>query len=356
MLRGASFLACILFVCSTIFAADELPWLADVTTPPQSIPAPWKPVTSLLEPGQTLADWKERRPTLAEEWRRVLGPMPDRPAKTTWTVRQSELVGDVRRELVEFEGEPGTKARAYILRPAAEASSRSRPGVVVLHPTTTETFLPVAGVTGEPLRHSGLLLARQGYVVVCPECFLWVDADDYRVAVANHQRKHPDALGMAKMLYDAQRGVDLLLAQSDVDPNRIGAFGHSLGAKEVLYLTALDDRIQVGVASEGGIALNSTNWHDAWYLGPIARDPNWPRDHHELLALIAPRPFLVIGGETGPGAADGTRSWPCLKEAQSIYRLYGEPVRLGLLNHGSGHPLTPAAWDRCIEWLNQSLK
>jgi hypothetical protein len=31
---------------------------------------------------------------------------------------------------------------------------------------------------------------------------------------------------------DTSRAVDLLAAQSDVDPRRIGAIGHSLGAKK----------------------------------------------------------------------------------------------------------------------------
>ncbi len=141
-------------------------------------------------------------------------------------------------------------------------------------------------------------------------------------AVEQHRQRHPETLGMAKMLYDARRGVDLLLAQPEVDPNRVGGFGHSLGAKELLYLMAFDERVQAGVASEGGVALDSTNWDASWYLGPACRESEFPRDHHELLALIASRPLLIVGGEEGPGAADGTRTWPYIAAALPVYALY----------------------------------
>ncbi|HEX6985066.1 MAG TPA: sialidase, partial [Planctomycetaceae bacterium] len=142
----------------------------------------------------------------------------------------------------------------------------------------------------------------------------------------------------------------------DVDSDRIGAIGHSLGAKEVLYLMAFDDRVKAGVASEGGVGLTFTNWDAPWYLGPEARDPAFPRDHHELLALAAPRPLLILAGESGPGAADGDRTWPYVAAAREVYRLYGEPARLGLLNHRQGHRLSPETAEKAFEWLEAYLR
>ena len=74
-----------------------------------------------------------------------------------------------------------------------------------------------------------------------------------------------------------------------------------------------------------------------------------------MLGLIAPRPFLILGGESGPGAADGDRSWPLITAALPAWRLYGEPVRLGLLNHRQGHSLSPESFDRLAEWLQAYL-
>lgn len=348
-----------LFVClwPRAASADDVPWLKDVQAPETAANVPvWKPLTPLLQdaagtPIASLDAWKARRDTLRSEWRTFLGPMPKRPADLEIKSISKETFDWGTRELVEYTGEPGLRERAYILRPAGDAKPGTRAGIVALHPTTALTIDAIAGVQGEDRQHTGLKLARAGFVVVCPMNFLWKDAKTLNAAVEKFQARHPDAKGMAKMLYDAERGVDLLLAQPDVDAKRVAAFGHSLGAKEVLYLLAFDDRVHAGVASEGGIALDSTNWDAAWYLGPMAKDSKWSRNHHELLALIAPRPFLVIGGEQGPGAADGTRSLPYLRAAEPVYALYGSSARLGLLNHGMGHPLTPDAFAKGIEWL-----
>jgi pimeloyl-ACP methyl ester carboxylesterase len=164
---------------------------------------------------------------------------------------------------------------------------------------------------------------------------------------------------MAKMLNDAQCAVDVLASLPEVDPERIGALGHSLGAKETLYLAAFDERVRAAVASEGGIGLTFTNWHDPWYLGPGIHEPDFNLNHHQLLALVAPRAFLLLAGESGPpntSTADGDRTWPYVEAALPVYRLYGEPSRLGLYNHHQGHSIPPDALERMIAWLQTYLK
>ena len=152
---------------------------------------------------------------------------------------------------------------------------------------------------------------------------------------------------MAKMLFDGQVALDILAARSDVDRSRMGCIGHSLGAKEALYLSAFDPRITAVVSSEGGIGMTMSNWDADWYLGDIVRQPGFTHEHHELLALVAPRPFLLVGGDS----ADGTASWPWVAAALPVYRLYGEPARLGLLNHRQGHTVPAEVEPRLLEWV-----
>ena len=68
----------------------------------------------------------------------------------------------------------------------------------------------------------GLKLAKRGFVVFCPRCFLWQNVTSLNEAVAKHRERHPQTLGMAKMLYDAMRGTDVLIAQPDVDGALVG--------------------------------------------------------------------------------------------------------------------------------------
>src|SRR5205823_13278218 len=114
---------------------------------------------------------------------------------------------------------------------------------------------------------------------------------------------------------------------------RIGCIGHSLGAKEVLFAMAFDTRFRVGVFNEGGIGLRMSNWTDLWYLTEYMKRHIPAMENHQVMALIAPRAFLVMGGDS----ADSDASWTFVKEARSVYALLGAKDRTGFLNHKAGH-------------------
>lgn len=341
----------------------EVLWLAEVQQPPAT---PVAADTGRLEPLlmsedeapiKTIPQWERRRAQVRERWMKFLGPMPDRPSLKLTTLSEEGVEG-CRRLLVRYDCEPGMAVEGYLLYPDPLGEEK-RAAVVTLHSTTPDTIDEVAGVKGRDSRALGLKLAQEGFVVFCPKNFLWHDPSlDYGEAAAAFQTRHPGALGMRKMLYDAQCAVDILAALPEVDPDRIGAVGHSLGAKEALYLAAFDERIRAAVASEGGIGLDFTNWHDPWYLGRGIHDPEFNLNHHQLLALIAPRAFLILAGESGPpntSVADGDRTWPYVEAVLPVYRLYGRTARIGLYNHRQGHTVPDGAFDRLSEWLQTYL-
>lgn len=362
--RSVIALLCWLLPITGVFAqVNDVSWLSEVTKAPSDLPREKiGKLTPLLvdDNGQTLTTreaWERQRTKVRDEWRKFLGPMPEPRPAVKLEVLKTELLNGIERTLVRYEGEPGLFVEGYLLKSIANNNETlSRPGIVALHQTTNVSIDEVAGVSGPDSMQIGLKLAKRGFVVFCPRCFLWQEVKSLNEAVAKHRERHPNSLGMAKMLYDAVRGVDVLESLSDVDKKRIGAVGHSLGAKEALYLAAFDERIKAAVASEGGTAFRSTNWDAPWYLGPAIRDENFSLNHHQLLALIAPRPFLILGGESGNGAADGDRSWPLLEAALPVWRLYGEPTRLGLLNHRQGHSISPESFEKIAEWLATYLR
>ncbi len=57
------------------------------------------------------------------------------------------------------------------------------------------------------------------------------------------------------MLLDGMVAMNVLESLPSVDPKRMGAIGHSLGAKEALYLAAFDPRVRAAVSSEGGVGI-----------------------------------------------------------------------------------------------------
>jgi dienelactone hydrolase len=331
--------------------AREVPWLAEVQRPPAVLPRDAPRLNPLLvdfenKPIATLAAWQRRREEIRENWLQFIGTW-DAPRRTPeYQILESDRVGSVSRRLITYQSERNVAAEAYLLTPRWTAGRV--PGVVIFHSTVGYTIRQVAGVEGPPEAHWGLRLAERGMVVICPRCFLWDGGPgsgpaEFAARAHEHQSRHPNTRGMGKMLYDARRAVDLLTGLEEVDMRRIGAAGHSLGAKQALYLAALDPRIRAAVSSEGGIGVGFSNWDAPWYLGtrPVAHD------HHELLSLVAPRAFLVIGG----GSADGAKTWPFINAALDVYRLYGQPCHLGLFNHGRGHAIPPEAEARTYEWL-----
>ena len=331
----------------------EVPWLQEVLEAPGAAIPPSRPLGPLLVNSDgraitTLGAWHRRRAELERTWQDLLGRIDvprERPPRLE--VIAEDRLGDVVRQRVRYTGEPGMQTEAYILGPRQPQGRR--PGAIVFHSTTPESIRQPAGLADDREKHFGLALARRGFVALCPRNFLWPETT--RMAAQEETRRfrqrHPRARGIAKMLFDGQVALDILAARSEVDPNRIGCIGHSLGAKEALYLTAFDPRITAVVSSEGGIGMTMSNWDAEWYLGDIVGQPGFAREHHELLALAAPRPFLLVGGDS----ADGAASWPWVAEALPVYRLYGAPARLGLLNHKGGHAVPADVGPRLLEWL-----
>ena len=82
---------------------------------------------------------------------------------------------------------------------------------------------------------------------------------------------------------------------------------------------------------------------DYWYFGE--RLPKGV-DQNELLALLAPRPFLLIAGED----SDGDKSLPLLTSASAM-----PSSVFDWINHRSGHTPAPDAITAAFDWLRHWL-
>src|SRR5262245_737760 len=338
----------------------DVPWLTEVQHAPAKLPEDAPELSDLLIDDQgrritTLEAWKKRRDELRQWWLGFLGPLPaQRMAAPKLSVVEEDKTDGVTRQLVRYEVEPGITTEAYLLKP--ERLSAKAPGIAVFHSTVNYTIRQPAGLEGPPEKFFGLRYAKKGCVCFCPRNFLWPANSVERLDANAEVKKLTDRAplsnqtppkGMAKMLYDSLVAVDILASLPEVDASRLGCVGHSLGAKEALYLAAFDDRIKATVSSEGGIGTKFSNWDAPWYLGPTIKEPTFTHEHHELLALTAPRPFLLLGGNS----ADGDRGWPFIAAALPVYELFGKPARVGQFNHGKGHAVPPEAEERIEEWL-----
>jgi dipeptidyl aminopeptidase/acylaminoacyl peptidase len=226
--------------------------------------------------------------------------------------------------------------------------------VVVFHPTTPLQAKGAAGLAPEypEEKWQGVQLVRRGYVVWCPRNYIETPGADWAGNAARVLARHPGWTGMTRMVWDAVRAADFVASLPNVDRKRIGCLGHSLGGKEVLYAMAFDERYQAGVSSEGGIGLEFSNWEAPWYFGAKINQLGFDLENHEVLAMVAPRAFLLLAGDS----ADDDRSWAFIQAVRPVYELLGAPTNICWLNHHLGHRYAPEARAVAEEFLDQHLK
>jgi hypothetical protein len=339
----------VLVVASFAARADE--FMPELRLPPDPKPASLAPVFS-----GTKEEWPRRRAELHARWAAILGPLPGERMPLKPHELSRETLDGYTRVLVRYQTDADSTNDAYVLIPGD--GKPKRPGMVVLHPTTSRTINDPVGISGREAVHNALHLVTRGYVCVVPRNYLWTfPGKDYKGAAEAVLAREPWRTGMAKMTWDAMRATDLLLELPglNVDPDRVGSIGHSLGGKDVLYHAAFDERIKAAVSCEGGVSVSFSNWDAPWYLGRQVKSPAFSgHDHQELIALVAPRGLLVIGG----GSADGARSWPYIEANLPLWKLFDATDHLGLLRHTHGHDFPPPGDDRgrVYGWLDHWLK
>ena len=134
-------------------AAWHVPWLAEVQTPPDQLPANAPKLPPLLvdasgKPIRSLDGWEAKREALRKAWLDFLRPLNVERKTPKLEVLEEDRPDGVIRQLVRYHGEPGIPVEGYLLRPAKAAGKR--PGVVVMHSTVKHTIRQPSGVEGVP--------------------------------------------------------------------------------------------------------------------------------------------------------------------------------------------------------------
>ena len=107
------------------------------------------------------------------------------------------------------------------------------------------------------------LYARAGAVSLLPD-YPWDRPDPWHKTPNHYDKPELDHEIEIQAVLDVRRGIDLLLARPDVDPERLAYVGHSYGAQWGSILSAVDKRMKTavlmaGVAETGDIFLRSND-------------------------------------------------------------------------------------------------
>src|SRR5262245_30160997 len=249
-------------------------------------------------PVASAADWAKRRAHILANMQQVMGPLPNAVRKVPLDVRVTEehqTPHYLRRKLT-FAAEKDDRVPAYLLVPVKRTGKL--PAVLCLHQTVAiGKGEPVGMGERESLRYA-VHLAERGYVTLAPD---YPSFGEY----AYDFGKSSHASGSMKAIWHNMRAIDLLQALPEVDPERIGCIGHSLGGHNTMFTDAFDSRIKALVSSCGFTNFpkyyngNLKGWTSARYMPRIAnmyelKPDRMPFDFPEVVAAFAPRAFLAI--------------------------------------------------------------
>ncbi|TAM82994.1 MAG: hypothetical protein EPN47_06990 [Acidobacteria bacterium] len=347
-------------VCRTAKPQPVLPpsqqspdWFKPYNSPPPGYETSIGDLSSLVAGVGSVSGWKSRREAILTKWLKLLGSMETSPpppeAQLVETVNDQNYTG----RLIYLQVEWDWWEKVLVMAPSSDLQ-RPRPVVIVpFYDVDTPAGRNLSGhnFLGMGVDSYAYMAVQKGYIAVAIRWFGESYGEWYSEAVANLKLRHPHCTGLGKWVWDAQRLLDYLYTLPEVDRGHIGIIGHSLGGKMALYAAAFEPRITAVVSNELGVGLSFSNYDDYWYFGDFIRKVEKETDQHELIGLIAPRPFLLVGGDT----YDTEKSWHYINAAREVYKLYGKPENVGYFNHHKGHMPTPEAVWRAMEWLARFL-
>lgn len=159
------------------------------------------------------------------------------------------------------------------------------------------------------------------------------------------------------MMFDEVQALNYLCTRPEIDPDRIGSFGMSMGSTKSWWLAALDERIRPCMDLccltdyEALIKNKGLSGHGIYYYVPSLLKHF---QTHEINELIAPRPRLSLDGRldklTPPEGVERVR-----EHLMPLYEKYGrgEDCRIELFD--CPHQELPEMRAIVLQWLDKYL-
>ena len=268
----------------------------------------YKDKDGVSKPVRNKAEWEQKRRQILDSMQAVMGKLPNRSGLPALDMKITEsFKGDTYTRLtINFAVAANERVPAYLYIPFRKNTKKKFPAMLVLHGTGAKGKKIVDGDSYSPNHAQAKELAQRGYVVIAPDYPSFGDLTDY-----DFDNDHYES-GTMKAIFNHMRCIDLLQSREDVDPERIGVLGHSLGGHNSMFVGAFDKRIKVIVSSCGWTLFGNYNagvevtkkfegklgaWAQKRYM-PLFRDKykldpaRIPFDFDEVIAALAPRPFF----------------------------------------------------------------
>ncbi|MCE9532014.1 MAG: prolyl oligopeptidase family serine peptidase [Planctomycetes bacterium] len=285
------------------------------------------------QPVKTQADWAKRRAHILENMQLVMGPMPDAAKKVPLDpklIEEVDLPNYVQKKMT-IAVEKGDRLPLFLLIPKKRDGNRA----YAVH------------------------LAECGYVTIAPD---YPNMGEYKFDAY----KNGYISATMKGIWNHMRCVDFLQTLPEVDGERIGAIGHSLGGHNAIFTGVFDERIKCVVSNCGFCSFPTymkgkiAGWSHDGYMPLIKTkyelDPaKMPWDFTEAVAAIAPRAFLASAPQKDHNFdMQGVKD--CVKAAEPVYKLLGVPEKLKENYPEGDHNFPDETRKVAYEFLDRWLK
>ena len=310
------------------------------------------------QPIAAAADWPKRRAHILSNLQLVMGPMPpdDRKVPPDVQVYDEVRLQKYVRKTISYASEAGDRVPAFLLVPN-ETKGRV-PAMLCLHQTTAIGKQEPAGMGIKNLAYAAEL-AERGMVAIAPD---YPGFGDYKIDA--YAKGYVSAT--MKGIWNHRRAVDVLQSLPEVDGQRIGVIGHSLGGHNSLFVSVFEPRIKAAVTSCGFNAFpkyfkgNLKGWSHKGYMPRIATeygaDPKrMPFDFTEILGAIAPRP-VFINAPLRDANFEVSGVQDCVAAAAPVYELLGAKDALRPVYPDAAHDFPPEVRKQAYEFLEATLR
>jgi len=159
------------------------------------------------------------------------------------------------------------------------------------------------------------------------------------------------------MVYDSLRAINYMVSRSDVDADRLGTMGISMGSTMAWWVAALDTRIKVCVDIccltdfQALIDSRGLDGHGIYYYVPSLLKHFTTA---QINALIAPRAHLSLAGNYDPLTPQAGLD-RIDKELREVYSDEGVADRFRLLRYETGHFETAAMRAEILAFIDHWL-
>lgn len=292
----------------------------------------------------------------------------DWPEPCPLNVRHRETIprNGFRIESLYYDAEPGDAIPAMLLVPDGVTEKNPAPAIAVWHQHAGQYHLgktEPAGLAGDPMHHTGAALAKLGYVVLCPDALCFEERTDEKLQKGEYERFEFLRYVVAgkcmawKNILDMRRAIDFLVSRPEVNAERIGCYGHSMGSTHCWLVGPWEPRLKCIVGNcclptyKGVHREHMLHCFPNFVPGIFAHG-----DTPDIAALIAPRALHLNFGEhdSGTPIEDVPAAVKTIFDAYAAQ--HAEKNFTSFIETGVGHVLSDAMWEHVKQTFEKHLR